>query len=87
MHLQDHDIVVEDEGILFRACVTAAALDVLGRRGAREQPAEALIADNRAGLERIAIAAFRAGDAGEPTPVIIGANEVAALASPVPGTF
>lgn len=61
MHLQDHDIVVEDEGILFRACVTAAALDALQRRAGCTQPAEVLIANNREELERLAIAGFRAG--------------------------
>ncbi len=37
MYLQDHNIVVEDEGILFRARVTAAALDALQRRAGCRQ--------------------------------------------------
>lgn len=77
MHFQDHDIVVEDRGLLFRACITAAALALLERGGQRDQPAEVLIADNRADLERIAVAAFRASGDANACPVIIGPEDVA----------
>ena len=83
MHLQDHDIVVEDEGVLFRACVTAAALDALQRRAGRPQPAEALIADHRAKLEQLAIAGFRAGEAGS-APISIDAEDVEGVLAACP---
>lgn len=77
MHLQDHDIVVEDEGILFRACVTAAALDALQRRAGCRQLAEVLIADNREELERLAITAFRAGGGNsDAAPVAIDRSDL-----------
>ena len=83
MHLQDHDIVVEDKGILFRACVTAAALDALQRRAGCRQPAEVLIADNREELERLAIAGFRAGCSDiNAAPVTIGPKDVEPIDRP-----
>lgn len=83
MHLQDHDIVVEDKGILFRACVTAAALDALQRRVGYRQPAEVLIADNREELERLAIARFRAGCADtDAAPVTISPKDVEPIDQP-----
>lgn len=77
MPFQDHDIVVEDGGVLFRACVTAAALEALQRRAGTPLAAEALIADNRLELEGLAIAGFRSGRSdADAAPVSIDADDV-----------
>lgn len=61
MDFIDHDLVIEDNGLLFRACISGSALKSLWcpTRGLVE--AEVLIADNRSRLEEVAIRKYRAG--------------------------
>ena len=61
MEFIDHDIVVEDSGLLFRACISGAALKALWCPAAGPIEAEALIADHRSRLEEAAIRKHRAG--------------------------
>jgi hypothetical protein len=76
MDFNDHDLVVEDNGLLFRACISGSALNTLWRPTMGAIEAEVLIADNRPWLEEVAIRKHRTGLVGCAGRVTITATDV-----------
>lgn len=76
MEFNDHDLVVEDNGLLFRACISGSALNTLWRPTMGTIEAEVLIADNRPRLEEVAIRKHRTGLIGCADRVTITATDL-----------
>lgn len=82
MDFGDHDIVVDDAGLLFPVCVSGGALKALWSMGTRPLDAETLIASHREWLEEIAIRKRRAGLSGCCGRVIIASTDLGDLRPP-----